>query len=310
MTTVSSESHTGELGVSFMKLICGREKVIFRPIELFDVGIDGLIEPQVENIATGAFIGVQIKSGQSFKRAGVGKYVFRSDKAHFEYWFRCTLPVVGVVYDPESNKAVWTNLSDYADKALTENGPWSIPLTLESDELNTETLSQLISSAESTRISRKFVNSMSAVVAQQDNTSSRKEINEHSKLAWEELFDTFLSLIHDEWTVADAGYRLSWHFPSDKHDPRYVYAITRMAKVNDVQLTKIISAMARVMEDNADPVAEHLCYMLSYVPNVVKRLEKAIANSQIRKESIWIAIQAIEFIGEHRRKELWEGYCA
>ncbi|PMG81092.1 hypothetical protein BCU84_00270 [Shewanella sp. 10N.286.51.B7] len=310
MTTVSPESHTGELGVSFMKLLCGTSKVIFRPIELFDVGIDALIEPQVENIATGSFIGVQIKSGSSFRRSGDGRYVFRSDKAHFEYWSRCTLPVVGVVYDPETQKAVWSNLSDYAVNALAHNGPWLVNLSLEHDELKPDTLYKLISSAETTRINRRLDNSMSAAIAQQKDNQSNKGLGENKKLAWEELFENFLSLLHDEWTVAEAGYRLSWYFPKDKCDPRHVFAIARLAQVTDVQIIKIISAMERVMADGADPVAEHLCYMLAYIPRVTQRLELAIVQGLVRKGSEWVAIQAIEFIGEVPREDLWEKYCA
>ncbi|MCO7189928.1 MULTISPECIES: DUF4365 domain-containing protein [unclassified Pseudoalteromonas] len=305
MTSVSPESHTGELGVSFMQLLCGASKVIFRPIQLFDVGIDGLIEPQVENVATGAFIGVQIKAGPSFRRSGDSKYVFRSDRAHFEYWSRCTLPVVGVVYDPETQKAVWTNLSDFASRALSTNGPWSVNLSLECDELRAETLSNLISSAEFTRINRRFEDSMSATMIQHEGNKQIKNVSVNKKLAWEELFETFLSLLHDEWTVADAGYRLSWYFPMEENDPRRVFALARLAQVSDVQLFKIISAMERVQEDNADPVAEHLCYIIGYVQNVIERLEEAVVQGRLREGSEWVAIQAIELIGEDQREDLW-----
>ncbi|MGL6551008.1 DUF4365 domain-containing protein [Aeromonas hydrophila] len=307
MTSISQASHIGELGVSFLQLLCSKAHVIFRPVRMFDVGIDGIIEPQVGCIATGSLIGVQIKSGKSFRRTKDGNYSFISDKAHFEYWSRCTIPVIGVVYDPEKDIAVWVNLSDSATSAITSNGPWSIPLNTNNNTLNLDTLQNLISSAESTRINRRLDDSKISTSTYIESQGTNK-ISIDSKLGWEELFDIFLSLLHDDWDVADAGYRLSLYFPSKDTDPRRIFAINRLATTNELQLVKIVNAMAAAMRDDADPVADHICNMIRYVPNIVARLERMLSDGCFTDDTLWVAIQAIESIGETVRPDLWHSY--
>lgn len=45
MTRVTAESHIGELGSAFLQYLCSKQEVIYRPVRIFDVGIDAFIEP-------------------------------------------------------------------------------------------------------------------------------------------------------------------------------------------------------------------------------------------------------------------------
>lgn len=303
MTGVKEETFTGELGVSFLQFLCSSNNTIFRPIRMFDVGIDGLIEPQIERVATGHFIGVQIKSGESFQRSAPGTYSFKGDKTHFEYWRRCTMPIVGVVFDPTIKRAVWINLTEISEERLKSAGPWSVRLSLGENELNSETLPHLIQSTEQTRINRVFDNSSTCSMLK-NSSRSGTDLNEAS-ITWEELVEVFLSLIYDDWTVAKAGYRICLYFPVNADDPRRTYLLNRLKLISDLQLVKIVSAMDTAMLDGADNVAENMCNLLGYVPDVIPRLERALEIGCFTKGKHTAAIQAIELITQESRADIW-----
>ena len=62
---------------------------------------------------------------------------------------------------------------------------------------------------------------------EKDSFQNLSTISSHT--AWDELLDTFLSLLYDDRIVADAGYRLSLYFPKEKSDFRYQYIIKRLS---------------------------------------------------------------------------------
>ncbi|PHZ93557.1 hypothetical protein CS912_16680 [Klebsiella variicola] len=309
MTRVTSESHIGELGSAFLQYLCSKQEVIYRPVRIFDVGIDAFIEPQVGNIATGAMIGVQIKTGKSFKTSS-GRYSFKSDKAHFEYWSRCTLPIIGVVYDPEDEKGVWVNLSDIAKDRLTNKGPWVINLSVQEHLLDSDSLQNLIDSAELTRIKKDFIK-FSYLTMPQSNQKKEKDSFQNlstisSHTAWDELLDTFLSLLYDDRIVADAGYRLSLYFPKEKSNFRYKYIIKRLSLLNDVQLIKMIFSVKVALDDCCEHVAEHICNIMRYIPDICLRLESIIFNNNLSNDVNAVAIQLIESLSEYERQDLWD----
>jgi len=253
-------------------------------------------------------IGVQIKTGKSFKTSS-GHYYFKSDKAHFEYWDRCTLPIIGVVYDPDDEKGVWVNLSDMAKDRLTNKGPWAINLSIEDNLLDSDSLQTLIDSAELTRIKKDF-NKFSYLTMPQPNQPKGKDsflnlstISSHT--AWDELLDTFLSLLYDDRIIADAGYRLSLYFPREKSDFRYQYIIKRLSLLNDIQLIKMIYAVKIALDDCCEHVAEHICNIMKYIPDICLRLEKIIFKNTLGNDGNVVAIQVIESISEDERQDLW-----
>lgn len=111
-----------------MRALVERHNSTFQEIDLHnDLGNDAYVEFVVEESATGCCVALQIKSGSSY-RAGANRYVFQSDRDHLEYWASHTLPVLAVIYDPESGQAAWTDITEEIrnNPSRLENGPYAI----------------------------------------------------------------------------------------------------------------------------------------------------------------------------------------
>lgn len=105
---------TSRIGVSEIQLIVSRQfKWIFREISVEDNGIDAQIEIANKINATGKLIAVQIKSGSSYFNEIDASYVtFRFDMEHFEYWKNSSLPVIIVLYNPDTEECIWEIIDD------------------------------------------------------------------------------------------------------------------------------------------------------------------------------------------------------
>ena len=103
-----------------------------------DQGNDAYIEFISNEVATSLFAWVQIKTGVSYRRSN--GYAIPADREHFEYWNNSPVPVIGFVYDPEKEIAVWINISEFlrSHSDAIENGPYSIPIPSE-NEFSVET---------------------------------------------------------------------------------------------------------------------------------------------------------------------------
>lgn len=65
-----------------------------------------------EQRPTGKLIALQIKSGASFfKEESAESYVFRTDDKHAAYWVGHSMPVVLVLYNPETKTAHWRQVT-------------------------------------------------------------------------------------------------------------------------------------------------------------------------------------------------------
>lgn len=73
-----------------------------------DYGIDVYVECADEGVPNGRMLGVQVKGGASFfsEQADDG-VVFRGSQRHLDYWTGHSLPVIVVLYDPETKTAIW-----------------------------------------------------------------------------------------------------------------------------------------------------------------------------------------------------------
>lgn len=100
---------TERIGVSKVQLIVNEEfHWIFREQPIEDYGIDAHIEIQNEKYAQGKMIAVQIKSGVSyFQNTNENKIVYYPKQKHLEYWSNSILPVIIILYNPETKQCVW-----------------------------------------------------------------------------------------------------------------------------------------------------------------------------------------------------------
>lgn len=100
-----------------------------------DLGNDAYIEFIVGEEATGCCIGVQIKSGESYVSSDRRTYYLRGDKDHFVYWKSHILPIVGIVFNPSVEKAVWCDITEYLESnpEVIEKGPYRILISSDNE---------------------------------------------------------------------------------------------------------------------------------------------------------------------------------
>ena len=70
---------------------------------------------------TGEMIALQVKGGISYRRGQ--SYAVPCSAADRELWRTSSVPVFGVVHDPETDKLHWTNLTAWARSLLPDRQP-------------------------------------------------------------------------------------------------------------------------------------------------------------------------------------------
>ena len=119
--------NVSRIGVAAISLIFEKMGFAFREQPIEDYGIDAIVEERAEKGLTGKLIGVQIKSGTSFfHERRNGKVVFRGEMKHYDYWMNYSLPVILVLYHPETGDCIYEVItSDNITK--TEKG-WKVEI--------------------------------------------------------------------------------------------------------------------------------------------------------------------------------------
>jgi tetratricopeptide (TPR) repeat protein/predicted nucleic acid-binding protein len=124
------------MGVSALDSMVSSFGWAYRDQTVADYGIDGHIEPFDDTDRPGGrLIAVQVKSGQSYFERTDGGWYFRGDQPkkksrpkkedwHLQYWLGHVLPVVIVMYDPESGKLYWQLVSE--DRVTFTERAWRI----------------------------------------------------------------------------------------------------------------------------------------------------------------------------------------
>jgi hypothetical protein len=99
---------------------------LFREQPTEDYGIDAHAEVVDEHMVRGRLLALQIKSGPSwFKEPGPDGWWFRPDAAHVQYWMNHSLPVVVVLYHPETERCHW-QLVNRETLVATSAGGWKL----------------------------------------------------------------------------------------------------------------------------------------------------------------------------------------
>jgi GTPase SAR1 family protein/DNA-directed RNA polymerase subunit RPC12/RpoP len=102
--------------IGHMMAICGEANQIFRPVTMWDYGIDGEVEFKGgDGQASGRKVYVQLKSGGSYlrRRKGDRKEVFDvKNPRHLEFWVSQPVDVYLVVRDAEG-AIRWMNVTEY-----------------------------------------------------------------------------------------------------------------------------------------------------------------------------------------------------
>ena len=106
----------GQRGANLVERTALEMHYAWRPILIFDVGIDGEIEicdPETGE-ATNLILRVQVKAtGQPFQRETSESFEYSCDRRDLDYWLRGNAPVILIVCRPDTNEAYWVSVKDY-----------------------------------------------------------------------------------------------------------------------------------------------------------------------------------------------------
>ena len=301
MTKAPDTEFTSRAGVHYTGYICSMSGLIFRETPNTDIGIDGQIElVNGENKATGMMAGIQVKSGDSFVDAGTETFTFRAEQKHFEYWEQFCLPVIGVVFSPTLKKAVWFDLSKHSKIILSKGKPLEIKEALnlqnELEPLNgVPALVERIKEYHGLSVSEEEVNRIALIQEEHEESAEIERLDKET--AWKRLVTIFFDSDSDPDVIADVGYRLSWYFPSVSEEQRKFF-ISRVVRVTDEELVKIVSAVHQALIGDRDDVATLIIDLISYLPNPVARLKNLEQSNLIPADQLWVLHQAIESLSE------------
>ena len=307
MPNVPNSTITERIGVHYIGYLFSLGGVIFREISNTDVGIDAQIELIDENgVATGKLAGIQIKSGDSFVNIKTRTFTFRAEKKHFDYWKRYTLPIIGVVYSPCLNTAIWFDLKEHSNKITERKRTYRIVDVLnQSNELNNHNIANIL-----TRIIQEFYvmpvskEESERIAKIQDLPDQNPiEVEETKKTAWKRLTNVLFASNSDSDVLADAGFRLSWYFPTVSQAQKDFF-IDRISNATNEELKNVILAIEYALSTSEEHVADHMCDLLSYIPKSVIRL-KDLANQQVIPIS---ALESLFQVIEHFTEEYEEEF--
>jgi len=124
---ISDERITSRRGVNVAQAFFERNGCVFQEVaQQNDFGKDGYVDIGEEGVVTCLCAAVQVKSGTSYRTAS-GEYFIPVDD-HAENWRRSTIPVFGLVYDPDDALLRWVDLTGYL-RAHPEQRGGSVPVS-------------------------------------------------------------------------------------------------------------------------------------------------------------------------------------
>ncbi|MEZ4671475.1 MAG: DUF4365 domain-containing protein [Anaerolineae bacterium] len=119
---VSRQSIIGQQGANLIERIVLQMKNVWRPLLIFDVGVDGEIEICDPNTgaATNAILRVQAKATTlPFQAETDRTFEFICDERDLEYWLNGNTTIILVVCRPSTDEAYWVSVNDYfSDQAV------------------------------------------------------------------------------------------------------------------------------------------------------------------------------------------------
>jgi tetratricopeptide (TPR) repeat protein len=114
----ASRPRTGRMGVSGASIVFEAWGWLFREQQIEDYGIDAHVEPMDgAERPSRQLLALQIKAGASyFEEETEDGWWFRDSRRHWHYWLGHVLPVVIVLYNPETDELFW----QYAEASLVQ----------------------------------------------------------------------------------------------------------------------------------------------------------------------------------------------
>ncbi len=127
---LSGERITGREGLNAAQAFFERNGCVFQEVaQQNDFGKDGYLDLGEAGIVTFLCAALQVKSGKSY-RTGKGEYFIPVDD-HADNWRRSTIPIFGLVYDPDDKLIRWIDLTGYLRAHPNQKGG-NVPLSRDS----------------------------------------------------------------------------------------------------------------------------------------------------------------------------------
>lgn len=283
-------------GVHYAGYVFSMSGIIFRETSSSDVGIDGQLElVDDEGLATGMLAGVQIKSGESFIDFEKKIFSFKANKKHYEYWSKYVIPTLGVVFSPKLKIASWFILDNHA-KMITESD-YSCVISqklMEINELSTNGncclhLINYIKKYYNQPVTTEYINNIDL-----SNDGGDSEYMEKI-IAWKRLITTFLSSSSSSEVIYDAGFRLSWYFPTVAEEQKNLFK-ERINKITNKEILNIFKGLCFANENNCDRGFELIIDLLCYNDNILKVMSEFKKSKLLTLEETLILNMVIESI--------------
>ncbi|MCA4757074.1 DUF4365 domain-containing protein [Mycolicibacterium fortuitum] len=100
-------------GINAVRTLLERHNLVVDEVDgRSDYGRDLNVDVTRGAEITGGIIGVQVKGGRSFYRKG--RWIIPATPADWHYWRSSTVPIIGMVHDPDTSDIRWINLSQRA----------------------------------------------------------------------------------------------------------------------------------------------------------------------------------------------------
>lgn len=125
--TKKESTVTEREGINYVRTVVESSNCIFHSInQENDYGNDAFLELVENGNVRGITLAVQIKSGKSY--CSLSECKIPASKNHFDYWREHSLPIVGIVYDPDEEMAYWCNIKSLLinNPERIEHGPYTI----------------------------------------------------------------------------------------------------------------------------------------------------------------------------------------
>jgi hypothetical protein len=139
---------TGRMGVSAASLLFEGWGWLFREQPIEDYGIDAHVEPvDGPERPSRQLLALQIKSGLSFfAEETPDGWWFRDSRRHWHYWLGHVLPVVIILYNPQTGELFWEQARAELVQLTGEEGKLLIPRSnvLDSSGAGRDKLRQIV----------------------------------------------------------------------------------------------------------------------------------------------------------------------
>lgn len=121
-------------GINAVRALLERHDLVVDEVDgRSDYGRDLNVDVTRDSEITGGIIGVQVKGGKTFHRHG--QWVFPATPTDWHYWRSSTVPIIGMVHDPDTAAIRWINLSEVARSRVQIDGFSAAPQSDEATEV-------------------------------------------------------------------------------------------------------------------------------------------------------------------------------